>query len=74
MSRPKHTDKELEAVLAEAEKKGWRVEKGKKYWKMWCPCGEHWKTVKLTPSTRNYTRNLVAQLSRATCWDREEPQ
>jgi hypothetical protein len=64
-------DKELEAVRQEARGKGWRVERGKKYYKMWCPCGKHMKTVKLTPSDPNYVRNLLGQLRRATCWDGE---
>jgi len=73
MARPKHPDKDLEAVLQEAEGKDWRVEKGKKYFKMLCPkqC-KCWKTVKLTPSDPNYLRNLLGQLSRATCWDKKE--
>ena len=66
--------RELEAIRREAERKGWRVERGKKYYKMWCPCGKHMKTVKLTPSDPNYTRNLLGQLRRATCWDSEEGQ
>jgi hypothetical protein len=63
--------KELEAVLKEAETKGWRVEKGKKYFKMWCPCGSCWKTVKLTPSLSDYERNLRAKLARDTCWEKQ---
>jgi hypothetical protein len=75
MIRPKHQVKELEAILSEAEKKRWRVEKGKKYFKMKCPneC-KCWKTVKLTPSDPNYEKNLRGQLQRATCWDSEEPK
>jgi hypothetical protein len=70
VNRPQHQVKELEAVLRAAEDRRWRVEKGKKYFKMWCPCPEkHWKTVKLTPSGANYTRNLLGQLRRATCWE-----
>lgn len=38
MGRPKHPRKELEAVLKEAEGKGWRVVKGSKYFKMYRPC------------------------------------
>jgi len=69
VGRPKHAIAELEAILRTAERQGWRVEKGKKYFKMWCPCrGKHWKTVKLTPSDPNYARNLIGQLRRATCW------
>lgn len=63
---------DLAAIRQQARDKGWRVEKGKKYYKMWCPCGKHWKTVKLTPSDPNYTRNLLGQLRRATCWDNKE--
>ena len=70
--RPRHTRPELEAVLREAEAQGWRVQKGKKYFKMYCPCAdEHLKTVKLTPSSPGYERNLRGQLKRATCWKEE---
>ena len=74
MSRPKHPRKDLEAVLREAEGKGWRVTKGKGYYKMLCPCGRHQKSVHLTPSDPDYRRHLLGQLRRATCWDEEEPQ
>jgi hypothetical protein len=75
MTKPKPKVTDLKAILKEAENRGWRVEKGKKYYKMWCPCqGKHWKTVHLTPSDPSYIRNLVGQLRRATCWDREETQ
>lgn len=74
MSRPRHQDKDLEAVLREAEEKRWRVVKGKGYFKMYCPCPDkHKKTVHLSPSDRNYRKNLLAQLERATCWD-EKPE
>lgn len=67
--RPKHKTKELEAVLREAEKKGWRVWLGGRYWNMYCPneckCK---KTVKRTPSNPNYERDLRGFLDRATCW------
>jgi hypothetical protein len=56
--RPQHQVKELEEVLIAAERKGWAVDKGKKYFKMKCPCGEHMKTVKCTPS---------ATTTRGTC-------
>ena len=70
MARPRHQRPELEAVLDQAEKKGWRVEKGKKYYKMYCPCDRKcMKTVKLTPSDPRYHINLVGQLKRATCWE-----
>lgn len=72
MVRPRHPDKDLETVLQEAEGKRWRVDKGKKYFKMYCPCADrHKKTVHLSPSSPNYRRNLLAQLGRATCWDQK---
>lgn len=72
--RPRHQNKELEQVLVLAERQGWTVIKGGKYFKMYCPCPEkHWKTVKLTPSDANYRRNLLMQLHRATCLRKEQP-
>lgn len=68
--RPKHPDKDLEALLKEAENKGWRVTKGGNgHYKMYCPCYlKCMKTVACTPSTTNYLKNLLKQLQRATCW------
>lgn len=63
---PKYS--EPSEVLEEAASQGWRVDRGNRYWKMWCPCGEHMKTVHVSPSDPNYARNLVGQLRRATCW------
>ncbi len=75
MGRPRHTVKELEALLQEAESRGWRVTRDKKYFKLWCPCpGKHRKTVHLTPSDPNYERNLRAWLKRQPCWDEEAQQ
>jgi hypothetical protein len=37
MSRQKHKVKELEALLAEAESKGWRVDKKTLYFRLRCP-------------------------------------
>jgi hypothetical protein len=62
-------DPELEAVLRAAEKQGWMVTKGKKYFKLMCSCPDkHQGWVHLTPSGAKYTLNLVKQLKRATCW------
>ena len=75
MAKPKPKLTDIAAVLKEAQNQGWRVERRSKYYKMLCPCPDkHWKTVHLTPSGRNYVLNLVGQLRRATCWDKEEPQ
>jgi len=68
--RPKHSVKELEAVLQEAERKGWRIDGGgKDYFKMKCPCSDkHLRMVHLTPRG-NYTKNLIRWLKRRTCWE-----
>ncbi len=68
-TRPRHPIKELEAVLEDAEDQGWRVWRGKRYYMMRCPCGIHQKTVHLSPSDPNYTRNLTGWLKRAGCWE-----
>lgn len=71
MSLRRHPDKGLRRVIEEAEKKGWRVKPGKKYWKIYCPCGTCWKTIKCTPSDPNYETNLRAKLARDTCWSKQ---
>lgn len=68
VARPKHPAKELEQVLGEAERQGWTVTKGKKYYMMRCGCGSHQKTVRLTPSDPSYRRNLLGWLKRSGCW------
>ncbi|MTK05128.1 hypothetical protein FF096_24480 [Micromonospora sp. CP22] len=70
MSRPRHRIKELEDLLRQAERQGWRVTGGgDRYFKMLCPCPDkHLKTVKCTPSNPNYLRDLTGQLKRVTCW------
>jgi hypothetical protein len=67
--RSRHPDKDLEAVLRSLERQGWRIERGQKYFKAYCPCGLHKKTVHLTPSGPRYLRNLVGWLRRETCWE-----
>lgn len=72
MERPRHPVKELEAVLRAAEEQGWRVQKRKKYFRMFCPaeclC---MRSVHLTPSSNTYLKNLQMWLRRCPCW-REE--
>lgn len=68
-----HPDKDLRSVLQAAAEKGWSVERGKKYFKMKCPCADkHAKTVKISPSDPNYLKNLLGQLRRATCWEKDD--
>jgi hypothetical protein len=63
----------LEEILREAERRGWRVKKPSKYFKMYCPCAEkHFKTVHLTPSGANYAKNLKKWLERQSCWEGDD--
>lgn len=71
MSRPKHQDQDIEAVLREAEARHWRVERKKGYYKAKCPCSKkhaNW-SIKLTPSNPNYAKNLAAWFQRQSCWE-----
>jgi len=70
MARPKHPIKELEALLKEATKQGWRVEGGgNRYFKIKCPCPDkHMRMVHLSPSNPNYLRNTENWLTKRTCW------
>lgn len=72
MTRPRHSVKELERLLREAEEKGWRVEGGgHTYFKLYCPCPMlHKRVVHLTPN-RNYEKQLRRWLERRTCWETE---
>lgn len=38
-ARPRHPTKEIEELLRSLESQGWRVEKARKYFKAYCPCG-----------------------------------
>jgi len=71
MGRPRHPKKNLEALLAEGEAKGWEATKGKRYYKLRCKCGSptHQRTVKLSPSDPHYERNLRHWLKRTGCWE-----
>ena len=72
-SRPKHPRRDLEFLLREAERQGWRISGGgNKYFKIKCPCAEkHLKIVHLIPS-ENYSKNLRRWLARRTCWEGEQ--
>lgn len=71
---PKHPRKELEALLREFDRVGWRIKKGKKYYRLLCPCGEHAHSVHITPSGRNYAKNLLRWLHRQECYQSEDQQ
>lgn len=68
MARARHQVKELEALLAEAESKGWRVDKGSKYFRLRCPCKNHMTWVHLTPSNPRYAQERRQYLQGTGCW------
>lgn len=68
-ARPRHPDKTLERLLRDAENQGWKVVKGRKYYKAYCPCPERCKeTIHLTPSNSNYGRNKRNRMSKCPAW------
>ena len=70
MTRPRHPNKELDAILDEAASRGWDVDRSKGgYFKALCPCGAHKKWVALTPSGANYATNLRMWFRRQPCWE-----
>ncbi|NIJ10637.1 putative RNA binding protein YcfA (HicA-like mRNA interferase family) [Saccharomonospora amisosensis] len=71
MSRPRHPDPELEKLLKSLERQGWRVWRGKGYYKAYCSCPDrHKKTIRITPN-KSYNLNVRMQLKRRTCWQEE---
>jgi hypothetical protein len=72
--RPKHPNKDLEAIIRAAEDHGWTVEKNPRgyYW-IKCPCKAHQRGVHITPSDPKYPLNVSKWLERKPCWNGEEP-
>lgn len=64
----RHQSKDIEKVLDEYHAAGWRIEDPPKYYTVKCPCGDHQRTVHLTPSGPNYAKNLRAWLHRQPCY------
>jgi hypothetical protein len=71
--RPTHPDRDLEKLLIRVEAKHWRVEKRRRYFICKCDCGDHLKTVHLTPSDPNYLLNVTKWFERQSCWKGETP-
>lgn len=67
----KHPKKELQSLLKEFDEAGWRIQDPPKYYKVYCPCGAHKRTIHLTPSDPNYTLNASKWLHRQECYTQE---
>lgn len=66
--RPRHPKKDLEKNLREIEAGGWTVLKWPGgYFKLKCPCGDHLKTMPISPSNPNKGKETV-RWCRRTCW------
>lgn len=68
-SWPKHPDKEIEYLLREMDRQGWRISRRRKYYWALCPCGDHKKVIHVTPSNPNYIFRLNALLLNQTCFE-----
>lgn len=64
----RHPRKELQDLLIEADKHGWRIERKKKYYRIKCPCGSCQESVHLTPSDPNYGKNKLNKMSHCERW------
>lgn len=68
--RQRHTDKDIETLLKEAEGRGWRIDRRKGYFKCYCPCAEkEFVSVALTPSGHRFLANKRAEFRRKGCWE-----
>jgi hypothetical protein len=69
--RPRHQDKDIERAMQEAESDdGWTFDPPARHRRKWtakCGCGEHQRTVALTPSGGYYAKHLLQWLKRE-CW------
>jgi hypothetical protein len=72
VARPRHRRKESEAVLVDAEAHGWRIDPGKRYWRAYCGCGLHLRSIHLTPSDPSYATNLAHWFRRTCGWPKED--
>jgi hypothetical protein len=68
-ARPKHPNKDFEALLREAELRHWAVWRDARYFKCRCPCDEkHYVGVVLTPSGSRTLINTRKRFERLPCW------
>ena len=63
----KHQRKELEEVLAAFDAAGWTIEDPPMYYRVKCPCGEHQRSIHLTPSNPNHGRQAPSWMRRQAC-------
>ena len=69
--RPRHPKPELERLCRDVEKAGWRITRGKRYFKAYCACGKHKRTIHLSPSDPNYEKHARSWFRRQPCWPKD---
>ena len=70
----KHPKKDLEDVLEEFARHGWRIENPPRYYTVKCPCPDrHMRQIHLTPSNPRYANNALAWLRSLPCYREEVP-
>ena len=70
----KHRREDIEAVLEAFDAAGWRVQNPPTFYRVLCPCGDHQRSIHLTPSGTNYGRNALMWLYRQPCYPQTEGQ
>lgn len=69
VARDRHPKQDYESLLREAEQRGWRITRGKGYFRCLCPCADkHWVRVVLTPSGSRTLLNTRKDFERCSCW------
>lgn len=63
----RHPRKDLEGVLVVFDAAGWIIEDPPKYYRVKCPCGEHQRSIHLTPSNPHYGQQAIRWMRRQTC-------
>jgi hypothetical protein len=71
VARSRHPKKELEDACREIEAAGWTVTRNAGYFRARCSCGQHSRSIHLSPSDPAYGRNLLRWCSRQPCWPKE---
>lgn len=64
----RHQDKDLEKILEAAHDGGWRIERDKRYYKLFCGCGDHKTGLHLSPSDPKHGMNRLGYMKRQPCW------
>lgn len=69
----RHPKKDGQALLEWFDDHGWKIGNPPTYYTVRCPCGDHQRQIKLTPSDPNFWKNAQKWAQRQSCMmDRED--